>query len=80
MTMLNPTVPGHRASTATVVGAISSLRRYVTAWAATCADYYSAAALYEELRGMSDAELRNRGLARQTLAHDLCTANDRTIR
>ena len=26
--------------------------------------------LYEELRGLSDAELRNRGLSRDTLARD----------
>ena len=46
--------------------------------ASTCADYYAAASLYEELRGLSDAELRNRGLSRDTLARDACETCDRS--
>ncbi len=35
-----------------------------------------AAALYEELAGLSDAELQRRGLSRATLARNACTARD----
>ena len=55
---------------------IKSIRQRVSAWASACADYYSAAALYDELRGLSDAELRRRGLSRDTLARDACQACD----
>ena len=40
-------------------------------WFRTCADYYHAAAAYEQLSGLSDAELRRRGLSRETLARDV---------
>jgi hypothetical protein len=55
---------------------LTSISRRVNAWASACADYYSAAALYDELRGLSDAELRRRGLSRDTLARDACQACD----
>jgi hypothetical protein len=55
---------------------LASISRRVGAWASACADYYSAAALYDELRGLSDAELRRRGLSRDTLARDACQACD----
>ena len=55
---------------------IKSIRPRVSAWASACADYYSAAALYDELRGLSDAELRRRGLSRDTLGRDVCQACD----
>jgi hypothetical protein len=42
------------------------------AWVETCADYYVAAAKYEQLSRLSDAELHRRGLCRATLAWDLC--------
>jgi hypothetical protein len=51
-------------------------RRIVT-WADTCADYYAAAAMYEQLSALSDAELARRELSRATLAHDVCAACDR---
>ena len=41
------------------------------AWVESCADAYAAAALYGELARLSDAELRRRGLARETLARDV---------
>jgi hypothetical protein len=41
-------------------------------WIDTCAHYYAAAAMYEQLSGLSDAELTRRGLSRATLARDLC--------
>jgi hypothetical protein len=50
--------------------------RSILAWLAVCADYYAAAVQYEELRRLSNAELRRRGLDRQTLARDICAAWD----
>jgi hypothetical protein len=54
------------------------LRQRVVACANTCADYYAAAGLYEHLRGLSDGELRRRGLSRETLARAACARCDRT--
>jgi hypothetical protein len=51
-------------------------RRIVT-WAETCADHYAAAAMYEQLSRLSDAELTRRGLSRATLARDVRAACDR---
>jgi hypothetical protein len=45
----------------------SSLRQWLTA----CADAYAAASMYEELRALSSAELRRRGLSRTTLAREI---------
>jgi hypothetical protein len=50
---------------------ISSLARRIALWARTCVNYCAAAASYEHLSGLSDAELRNRELSRDTLARDL---------
>ena len=55
---------------------IKSIRQRFSAWASACVDYYSAAALYDELRGLSDAELRRRGLSRDTLGRDVCQTCD----
>jgi hypothetical protein len=57
---------------------IKSLGRRIAMWLNTCADYWTAAALYDELRGLSDAELQRRGLSRDTLARDVCSSCDRT--
>ncbi|MDX2203167.1 MAG: hypothetical protein NW223_10480 [Hyphomicrobiaceae bacterium] len=46
-------------------------------WLRTCADYYTAAALYEQLSRLPDSELRRRGLNRATLARDLCAQCER---
>jgi hypothetical protein len=43
----------------------------VTGWVRGCADYYAAAAAYEELSQLSDGELKRRGLSRDILARDL---------
>jgi hypothetical protein len=50
----------------------------VRAWFETSADHYEAAVLYDELRGLSDAELRRRGLNKALLAWNLTLACDRT--
>jgi hypothetical protein len=44
----------------------------IVTWATTCADYYAAAAMYEQLSRLSNAELERRGLNRSTLARDVC--------
>jgi hypothetical protein len=58
-------------------GWLRTLGRRIATCASTCADYTTAAGLYEELRGLSDAELERRGLSRATLARDLCAICDR---
>ena len=42
---------------------IAALKAYLMMCAETCADYYAAAAAYDQLSGLSDAELSRRGLA-----------------
>ena len=49
-------------------------------WLAICVDYYEAAAMYEELSRLSDAELARRGLNRPSLARDVLTACERDAR
>ena len=58
--------------------AFSSLAHRVADWITTAADYYEAAAIYEQVSRLSDAELNRRGLSRATLARDICHACDRT--
>jgi hypothetical protein len=41
-------------------------------WMNSCADYYAAAAMYEQLYKLSDAELERRGFNRATLGRDIC--------
>jgi hypothetical protein len=50
------------------------LKTYLAAWIETCVAYYKAAALYDQLSGLSDTELHRRGLSRDTLARDVCDA------
>jgi hypothetical protein len=57
---------------------ISAFARCGADWSATAADYYTAAAVYEQLSRLCDAELQRRGLSRATLARDTCAACDRT--
>jgi hypothetical protein len=47
---------------------ISSIGVRLMSWVITCADYWAAAAEYEQLSALSDAELARRGLSRATLA------------
>jgi hypothetical protein len=56
---------------------IRRLGRRIVTWVEICADYYAAAAMYEQLSALSDAELARRGLSRATLAHDVCVTCDR---
>ena len=56
---------------------VQAMRIRLVAWAKTCADYFAAVAMYEQLAALSDAELNRRGLSRATLARDVCAAHDR---
>jgi hypothetical protein len=49
----------------------AAFKAYLAMCVETCADYYAAAAAYEQLSRLSDAELHRRGLARDTLARDI---------
>ena len=55
-----------------------SLAQRIADWITTAADYYEAAAMYEQLSRLSDAELTRRGLSRATLGWDVSQACDRT--
>jgi hypothetical protein len=59
-------------------GSIKSVAHFFISWVKSCRDYYAAAATYERLRKLSNAELRRRGLSRDTLAQDLVQSYDRT--
>jgi hypothetical protein len=52
---------------------------WLHACATACADYYRAAAIYEALSALSDAELARHGLCRENLARDICAGCDRTL-
>ena len=72
-----PHAVGDCASASSKPGMLRGLWARVANWVGTCADYYEAAALYEELSQLSDAELARRGLDRPNLARDLCEACDK---
>lgn len=57
-----------------------SIGRQVAEWIGTAADYYSAAGMYEQLSGLSEAELHRRGLSRANVARAACVACDRKTR
>jgi hypothetical protein len=59
-----------------VFKSMTRLRTAVVGWIGTAANYYAAAALYEQLSGLSDSELKRRGLSRANLAHDVLAACD----
>ena len=63
---------------ARIGSAATSLAAHARVWIEACADYYAAAAIYEQLSKLSDAELHRRGLSRATLASDICRACDRS--
>lgn len=53
---------------------LANLHGLAVSWLGTCAAYYAASAMYEDLARLSDAELRRRGLRRKTLARDAVDA------
>ena len=50
---------------------IASVCARIAHWIEVAADHYEAAALYDHLSQLSDAELQRRGLTRESLAHDI---------
>ena len=62
-----PRLPG-RTHPSRCVPRFGSLAQRIADWITTAADYYEAAAMYEQLSRLSDAELTRRGLSRATLA------------
>ena len=60
-------------------GSVRSTTRSVVVWLKVCANCCATVALYEELNRLSDAELRRRGLSRDTIARhalNMCTLTD----
>ncbi len=62
---------------ARIAGAMRYAAGWMAEWLEACADYWAAAALYDELRKLSDAELRRRGLSRDELARHAFSSYDR---
>jgi hypothetical protein len=56
------------------------LRSALRTWLKRCAVNYAAAASYEDLSRLSDAELNHRGLSRDILVRDLTAERDGTTR
>jgi hypothetical protein len=56
---------------------LASLWCDVRQWLRTCSRYYEAAAVYEDLARLSDAELARRGLSRGSLAREVCSLCER---
>jgi hypothetical protein len=77
MYTVNPQVSDAAASDTDKHATLAALWSRLSAWFGTCADYYEAAAAYEELARLSNAELARRGLSRDTLARDVCAAHER---
>jgi hypothetical protein len=55
--------------------AIASIGRWIADRINTAADYYAVANIYEQLSRLSDAELKRRGLSRDTLARDIAESH-----
>jgi hypothetical protein len=69
----------NRRQPAPVAKWFKSLGRRIVIWARDFADHWAAAAMYDQLSGLSDAQLARRGLSLGTLTHDVREAvgNDR---
>jgi predicted NAD/FAD-binding protein len=64
-------VPSLLENSAPVLSRIMYFVKGCAAWMRSCTDYWAAAAMYDSLNKLSDAELRKRGLSRTTIAHDV---------
>ena len=49
-------------------GWLKSAAKWIAVWIEAHADAWAAAAMYDQLRRLSDTELRRRGLSRDTIA------------
>jgi hypothetical protein len=56
---------------------LRSVATRLAAWAKSCADCYAAAAAYDDLSRLSDAQLKHRGLSRDILAREVSQWRDR---
>ena len=65
---------------ASLFNLVKSLTKGIASWVQSTADLWAAAALYEALRRLSDAELHKRGLSRDTLARDVFQSSDHIAR
>jgi hypothetical protein len=63
-----------------LIASVRTLVGWTADWVGTASKYYAAAAQYEQLSKLSDAELRRRGLCRSNLAQDLINAQTRPKR
>jgi hypothetical protein len=84
MSTLDPFSAPHLVDADTCLSQRSAVLRRLwsraAAWLETCARYRAAAALYEELSRLSDAELARRGLDRASLARDAVAVRDADVR
>ncbi len=67
-------IASHSAGRPPLAARISSVAKWIGDNITTAANYYAAAAMYEQLSKLSDAELQRRGLSRHTLARDIVAA------
>ena len=63
---------------ASLSSSIKSLARFFITWVKSCADYYAAASMNDQLSKLSNAELHRRGLSRDTLIREVFRSCDRT--
>ncbi len=61
-----------------ITGFFMPVVEYAAVWINTCADYWAAAAMYEQLSGLSDDALQRRGLSRANLARDICASFEKS--
>jgi hypothetical protein len=65
---------------ASLFSSVKSLTNGIASWVQSCVDYWAAAALYDSLRTLSDAELQRRGFSRDTLLRDVFQSCDLNAR
>ena len=75
-----PTSTSAGETAASLFNSVKSLTKGIASWVQSTADLWAAAALYDALRRLSDAELRKRGFSRDTLARDLFPSGDHIAR
>lgn len=63
--------PPRDAGALSLLKAVASIGRWIVDRINAAADHYAAANIYEQLSRLSDAELKRRGLSRDTLARDI---------
>jgi hypothetical protein len=69
----HPEVSHSGSRTKPIAAQLLSIAEWIADYIEVTAHFYAAAARYEQLSRLSDAELRRRGLSREMLARDLLT-------